>query len=307
MKMWRRYWGCRAGGEQDELTMTAGTFALAGWSMFWRRFRKHKLAVAGAAFMLVVTLAALLAPWIVPYNPTEITDSFAAAPSFQHWLGTDMVGRDMFSRVVYAARISLSVGIGAVVISAAIGTALGLVSGYFGGWLDGLIMRITDMFMSFPYIMFMLVVASLVGPGLTNIILILGVLGWPGVARLVRGNVLAIKQSEYVKASVVLGFRTPRILLRHVLPNTIAPILVYATSGVAGAILDEAALSFLGLGVQPPDASWGNMLASAQSISVLSSNPWLWLPPGIMILLCVLSINYIGDAMRDAFDPKSYK
>ncbi len=307
MKMWRRYWGRRAGGEQDELMMTAGTFALAGWSMFWRRFRKHKLAVAGAAFMLVVTLAALLAPWIVPYNPTEITDSFAAAPSFQHWLGTDMVGRDMFSRVVYAARISLSVGIGAVVISAAIGTALGLVSGYFGGWLDGLIMRITDMFMSFPYIMFMLVVASLVGPGLTNIILILGVLGWPGVARLVRGNVLAIKQSEYVKASVVLGFRTPRILLRHVLPNTIAPILVYATSGVAGAILDEAALSFLGLGVQPPDASWGNMLASAQSISVLSSNPWLWLPPGIMILLCVLSINYIGDAMRDAFDPKSYK
>lgn len=307
MKMWRRYWGRRAGGEQDELMMTAGTFALAGWSMFWRRFSKHKLAVAGAAFMLVVTLAALLAPWIVPYNPTEITDSFAAAPSFQHWLGTDMVGRDMFSRVVYAARISLSVGIGAVVISAAIGTALGLVSGYFGGWLDGLIMRITDMFMSFPYIMFMLVVASLVGPGLTNIILILGVLGWPGVARLVRGNVLAIKQSEYVKASVVLGFRTPRILLRHVLPNTIAPILVYATSGVAGAILDEAALSFLGLGVQPPDASWGNMLASAQSISVLSSNPWLWLPPGIMILLCVLSINYIGDAMRDAFDPKSYK
>lgn len=307
MKMWRRYWVRRAGGEQDELMMTAGTFALAGWSMFWRRFSKHKLAVAGAAFMLVVTLAALLAPWIVPYNPTEITDSFAAAPSFQHWLGTDMVGRDMFSRVVYAARISLSVGIGAVVISAAIGTALGLVSGYFGGWLDGLIMRITDMFMSFPYIMFMLVVASLVGPGLTNIILILGVLGWPGVARLVRGNVLAIKQSEYVKASVVLGFRTPRILLRHVLPNTIAPILVYATSGVAGAILDEAALSFLGLGVQPPDASWGNMLASAQSISVLSSNPWLWLPPGIMILLCVLSINYIGDAMRDAFDPKSYK
>lgn len=307
MKMWRRYGGRRAGGEQEELTVTAGTIAWAGRSMFWRRFRKHKLAVAGVAFMLVVTLAGLLAPWIVPYNPTEITNSFAAAPSSQHWLGSDMVGRDMFSRVVYAARISLSVGLGAVVISAAIGTALGLVSGYFGGWLDGLIMRITDMFMSFPYIMLMLVVASLVGPGLTNIILILGVLGWPGVARLVRGNVLAIKQSEYVKASVVLGFRTPRILLKHVLPNTIAPILVYATSGVAGAILDEAALSFLGLGVQPPDASWGNMLASAQSISVLSSKPWLWLPPGIMILLCVLSINYIGDAMRDAFDPKSYK
>ena len=224
-----------------------------------------------------------------------------------HWLGTDDIGRDILSRVLYAARVSLSVGVGAVAIAAAIGAVLGLIAGYFGGIIDGIIMRITDVFMSFPYIMFILVVASIVGPGLTNIIIILGVLGWPGIARLVRGNVLAIKQSDYVKAGIALGYSTPRILFKHILPNTIAPILIYATSGVAGAILDEAALSFLGLGVQPPDASWGNMLSSAQSITILTDQPWLWIPPGIFILLTVLSINYIGDALRDALDPRNVK
>lgn len=275
--------------------------------MFWKRFKKHKLAVLGLWFLAIVTICAIFASWIAPYGPNEITSSFSAAPSWQHWLGTDQVGRDVLSRVIYAARVSLAVGIGAVVISAVIGTVLGLVSGYFGGWVDGIIMRVTDMFMSFPYIMFILVVASIVGPGLTNIIIILGVLGWPGIARLVRGNVLAIKQSDYVKASIALGYKTPRILFKHILPNTVAPILIYATSGVAGAILDEAALSFLGLGVQPPEASWGNMLSSAQSITILTSQPWLWIAPGILTLLTVLSINYIGDALRDALDPRNAK
>ncbi|MNE38129.1 Glutathione transport system permease protein GsiD [compost metagenome] len=188
-----------------------------------------------------------------------------------------------------------------------IGTVLGLVSGYFGGWVDSVIMRLTDIFMSFPYIMLILVVASIVGPGLVNIILILGVLGWPGVARLVRGNVLSVKESDYVKAGYVLGYSHIRMLFSHILPNVVAPILVYATSGVAGAILDEAALSFLGLGVQPPTPSWGNMLSSAQSLTVLTSQPWLWVPPGLMIILTVLSINFVGDALRDALDPKNTK
>ena len=275
--------------------------------LFWKRFKKHKLAVLGLWFLIIVTIGAIFAPLLAPHGPNDITGNFSAAPSMQHWLGTDQVGRDVLSRIIYAARVSLSVGIGAVAISAIIGTILGLVAGYFGGIIDGIIMRITDMFMSFPYIMFILVVASIVGPGLTNIILILGILGWPGIARLVRGNVLAIKQSDYVKASIALGYKTPRILFKHILPNTVAPILVYATSGVAGAILDEAALSFLGLGVQPPDASWGNMLSSAQSISILTDQPWLWIPPGIFILLTVLSINYIGDALRDALDPHNTK
>jgi peptide/nickel transport system permease protein len=307
MSLFKRYFNKKQYDAEQSVTWSEEGSGSASKGMFWKRFKKHKLAVIGVWFLAIVTVAAIFAPFIAPYNPTEITGDFSAAPSMQHWLGTDQVGRDVFSRVIYAARVSLAVGVGAVAISAIIGTVLGLISGYFGGIIDGIIMRITDMFMSFPYIMFILVVASIVGPGLTNIIIILGVLGWPGIARLVRGNVLAIKQSDYVKASVALGYSTPRILFKHILPNTVAPILIYATSGVAGAILDEAALSFLGLGVQPPDASWGNMLSSAQSISILTDQPWLWIPPGILILLTVLSINYIGDALRDALDPHNSK
>ncbi|WP_081756993.1 oligopeptide ABC transporter permease [Gorillibacterium massiliense] len=275
--------------------------------LFIRRFRRHKLAVAGLIVMVLLAICAIFAPLIAPYAPNTITDSFSAAPNGHHLLGTDQVGRDELSRVIYAARVSLSVGLGAILISSIIGTILGLVSGYYGGWLDGVIMRVTDIFMSFPYIMLILVVSAIVGPGLKNIILILGLLGWPSLARLVRGNVLSIKETEYVKAGVTMGFSVPRIIFLHILPNTIAPILIYATSGVAGAILDEAALSFLGLGVQPPTASWGNMLASAQSLTVLTSQPWLWLPPGVMIILSVLSVNFIGDALRDAMDPRSRK
>ncbi|MGE7839812.1 oligopeptide ABC transporter permease [Lysinibacillus sp. NPDC093712] len=307
MSLFKRYFNKKQYDTEHTVTWSE-EFAVANTrGLFWRRFKKHKLAVIGLWFLAIVTIAAIFAPFIAPFDPAEITSEFSAPPSWQHLLGTDQVGRDVFSRVIYAARVSLAVGIGAVAISAIIGTVLGLISGYFGGIIDGIIMRITDMFMSFPYILFILVVASIVGPGLTNIILILGVLGWPGIARLVRGNVLAIKQSDYVKASIALGYRTPRILFKHILPNTIAPILIFATSGVAGAILDEAALSFLGLGVQPPDASWGNMLSNAQSISILTDQPWLWIPPGILILCTVLSINYIGDALRDALDPHNSK
>lgn len=307
MNLFKRYFNKKQYDTEQTMTWSEDSFETTSKGVFWKRFKKHKLAVLGLWFLIIVSVAALFAPLIAPFSPTEITGNFSAAPSLQHWLGTDQVGRDVFSRVIYAARVSLAVGIGAVAISAIIGTVLGLISGYFGGIIDGIIMRITDMFMSFPYIMFILVVASIVGPGLTNIIIILGVLGWPGIARLVRGNVLAIKQSDYVKASVALGYSTSRILFKHILPNTVAPILIYATSGVAGAILDEAALSFLGLGVQPPDASWGNMLSSAQSISILTAQPWLWIPPGILILLTVLAINYIGDALRDALDPHNSK
>lgn len=277
------------------------------FKLFARRFRRHKLAVASLAVLVVLALCALLAPYLTPYSPSEITESFNAAPSAKHWMGTDQIGRDELTRLLYAARVSLSVGIGAMAIAAAIGTVLGLLSGYSGGWVDQTIMRLTDVFMSFPSIMLVLVVAAIVGPGLTNIILILGVLGWPGVARLVRGNVLSIKQADYIKAGVALGFGRGRIMFRHVLPNTVAPILIYATSGVAGAILDEAALSFLGLGVQPPTPSWGNMLSSAQSLTVLTSQPWLWVPAGLLIVAAVLAVNFVGDALRDALDPKNDK
>ncbi|WP_083998165.1 oligopeptide ABC transporter permease [Caryophanon tenue] len=306
MSIWQRFFNKKQYDAQKSVQWSEEQ-SFPSHHVFWQRFKKHKLAVVSLWTLLVIAMCAILAPILAPFDPNEITGNFSAAPSMQHWLGTDQVGRDILSRVLYAARVSLVVGIGAVAISAIIGTVLGLVSGYFGGLIDGIIMRITDVFMSFPYIMFILVVASIVGPGLTNIILILGILGWPGIARLVRGNVLAIKQSDYVKASVALGYSTPRILFKHILPNTIAPILIYATSGVAGAILDEAALSFLGLGVQPPDASWGNMLSSAQSVSILTTQPWFWIAPGVCILVTVLAINYIGDALRDALDPRNVK
>lgn len=304
MSLFKRYFNKKKYDAEHTVTWSED---MPSKGLFFKRFKKHKLAVIGFFYLAIIVLAAIFAPLLAPYNPNEITDAFGEGPSMAHWLGTDDIGRDILSRVLYAARVSLSVGIGAVVISSAIGAVLGLIAGYFGGIIDGIIMRITDVFMSFPYIMFILVVASIVGPGLTNIILILGILGWPGIARLVRGNVLAIKQSDYVKAGIALGYSTPRMLFKHILPNTIAPILIYATSGVAGAILDEAALSFLGLGVQPPDASWGNMLSNAQSITILTDQPWLWIPPGIFILLTVLSINYIGDALRDALDPRNVK
>ncbi|WP_240417261.1 oligopeptide ABC transporter permease [Paenibacillus periandrae] len=277
---------------------------------FWmvvRKFKMHKLAVAGLFVMVVLTLVAVFAPWIAPYDPYKLTGTFEGAPSSKYWLGTDQTGRDMLSRLIYAARVSLAVGIGSVVISVTIGTLLGLVSGFFGGWIDMVIMRITDIFMSFPQLMLILVVVSMVGPSLWNVIFILGLLGWTTVARLVRGSVLSLKQMDYIKAGVALGLGTPRILFNHILPNVMGPILVNATFGVAGAILLEASLSFLGLGVQPPTASWGNMLTDAQSLTVLTSQQWLWVPPGMMIIISVLSVNFIGDGLRDALDPKSFK
>lgn len=273
------------------------------WKVIFRRFTRHKMAVAGVFVLAIFIICAVFAPIIAPYPPDDIVGSFSAAPDGSHLLGTDQVGRDVFSRIIYASRISLLVGVASTGISLAIGIVLGLVSGYFGGIIDMVVMRVTDMFMAFPYIMLILVVASIVGPGLLNIILIMGFLNWPGVARLVRGNVLSIKESNYIKAATVSGLSTPRILFSEILPNTIAPILVNATSGIAWAILDEAALSFLGFGVQPPTASWGNMLNGAQSLTILTSKAWLWLPPGLAVVLTVLSINFIGDALRDALDP----
>ena len=272
-----------------------------------KRFLKHRLAVAGSILMLCIILIAIFAPVIAPKDPFHVYDEFSASPSADHWLGTDQVGRDIFSRLVYASRVSMLVGLGSVMIYTVIGTILGAVSGYFGGWIDIVLMRLTDVFMSFPGLMLILVVVSILGPSLWNIIWILGLLGWPSVARLVRGSVLSLKNVDFVKSGVVLGLSTPRILFQHILPNAIAPILVQATFGIAAAIIVEASLSFLGMGVQPPTASWGNMLTDAQSLTVLTSQPWLWVPPGLMIVLVVLGINFIGDGLRDALDPKTLK
>ena len=268
-----------------------------------RRFRAHHLAKISLVILVVVGLAALFAPVVAPYDPDAIVGTFSGAPCKEFILGTDQIGRDVFSRLLYAIRISLLVGILATVISTVIGVVLGLIAGYFGGVADMLLMRFTDMVMSFPYILLVLVAAAIFKPGLWSIILILGFVDWPGVARLVRGNVLSLRETNFVKGNVVAGMPLRHILFSEILPNTVAPILVYATSVMAISMLDEAALSFLGMGVQPPMASLGNMLNGAQSITVLTSQPWLSLPPGIMIVVLVVSINFVGDALRDAFDP----
>ncbi len=269
----------------------------------WRRFRRHRLAAVSLIVLAVIIGAALLAPVIAPYDPTAIVGGFSQPPSWKFWLGTDQIGRDMLSRLLYATRISLLVGVMATLISSLIGVLLGLIAGYFGGIADMVIMRFTDMVMSFPYILLVLVAAAIFSPGLWNIILILGFVDWPGVARLVRSNVLNLRETNFVKGDIVAGMPLRHILFSEILPNTAAPILVYATSVLALSILDEAALSFLGQGVQPPTPSLGNMLNGAQSLTVLTSQPWLWIPPGLLIVVIVMSINFIGDALRDALDP----
>ena len=269
-----------------------------------RRFCKHRLAVVCLVILLALILLAVLAPWIAPYGPTKIRGGFSKPPDAEHWLGTDQIGRDMFSRLLYAMRVSLLVGFLATLISTAIGVVLGLVSGYFGGWIDRVIMSFTDMVMSFPYILLVLVAAAIFEPGMWTMIVILGLVDWPGVARLVRGNVLSLRETNFCKSDITSGMPGRYILFSEILPNTLAPVLVYATSVFAISILDEAALSFLGMGVQPPTASLGNILNGAQSITVLTGKPWLWLPAGILIILLVMCINFVGDALRDALDPR---
>lgn len=269
----------------------------------WRRFRRHKLALIGSVVVLVLVLAALIGPMISPYDPDRSVAAFNQPPSSAHWLGTDQIGRDVLTRLLCGTRISLLVGALATLISTVIGVALGLISGYFGGWIDMVIMRVTDMIMSFPYILLVLVAAAVFEPGLWNIILILGFVDWPGIARLVRGNVMNLRESNFVKSNIVAGMSKRHILFSEILPNTTAPILVYMTSVLALSILDEASLSFIGMGVQPPTASLGNLLNNAQNITILTERPWLWVPPGLMIIVLVVAINFIGDALRDAMDP----
>lgn len=277
----------------------------SSFKMIIKRFRRHKLAVVSFYILVIITLLAVLAPVIAPYDPNQVSTSFSQPPSAKHWLGTDQIGRDMLSRILYATRISLFVGFAATVISTAIGVVLGLVAGYFGGIIDNIIMRITDTIMSFPYILLVLVAAAIFEPGLWNIILILGFVDWPGAARLVRGNVLSLRESNFVKGSIVAGMPSRHILFSEILPNTVGPVLVYATSVFAISILDEAALSFLGMGVQPPEASLGNILNGAESITILTGKLWLWVPAGLIIILLVVCINFVGDALRDAIDPSA--
>lgn len=275
------------------------------WSLSMRRFMRHRLAVAGMVIFAAIAAMAVFAGVIAPGSPTAIdVTAFQAPPTSAHLLGTDSVGRDVLSRVIYASRVSLTVGLLAVAMYVTIGTIVGSIAGYAGGTLDLVLSRVMDVMLSFPPLIIILFAVSVFGkPSLWNVIIVLGLLGWPPVARLVRGQILALRQQEFVQAARAMGGSDARVVARHLLPNAMAPVLVAATFGTANAILVEAALSFLGMGVQPPTPSWGNILTDAQSLTVLERMPWLWVPPGFMILVSVLVINFVGDGLRDALDP----
>jgi len=264
---------------------------------------RHALLILGAAIVGAMSLAAVFAPWLAPFDPNFINvDALLQPPSTLHPMGTDALGRDVFSRVLFGGRVSLWVGFVAVGIATSIGLVLGLVAGYFGRLVDEIIMRGVDVMLCFPSFFLILAVIAFLEPSLTNIMVVIGLTGWMGVARLVRAETLTIRERDYVQAARATGAGAPRIIFRHILPNAIGPVLVSATLGVAGAILTESSLSFLGLGVQPPDASWGNMLLEGKE--VLGIAWWLSVFPGLAILFTVLGYNLLGESLRDWLDPR---
>lgn len=275
----------------------------------WRRivigFRTNKLALISLCVLLLIILLALLAPWIERYSPTQShLQFFESPPSTTHWLGTDNAGRDVWSRLLWGARTSLMVAAAAVTISIVIGTLVGAASGYYGGFIDSVLMRITDGFIAFPDIVLVLMLASILGPSIRNVVIVIGILGWTGMARLVRGQFLVLREQDWVLAARSIGVTNRRLILRHLLPHVFTQIAVAATFGAAGATLAEAGLSYLGLGVQPPAPSWGSMLSDAQSVHVLQSVPWSWMAPGFMLTLVVLSVSYVGETLRKALAPR---
>ncbi len=268
-----------------------------------QRLRANKLAMAGLALVAALAAAALAAPWVAPHDPTAIDARIIlAGPSAEHWLGTDDLGRDVLSRMIYGARISLAVGFVSVGIAVLIGTALGACAGYFGGIADAFVMRFVDIMLCFPSTFLILAVIAFIGPSIWNVMFVIGVTGWMGVCRLVRAEFLSLRERDFVVAARALGASDARLIFRHILPNAMAPVLVAAVLGVAGAILTESGLSFLGLGVQPPTPSWGNILtAGKDNIDVAW---WLSFFPGIAITLTMLGYNMLGEGLRDALDPR---
>lgn len=285
----------------DELEGTVHTL----WGDVWRRFRRHKAAMAGSLTLLFIILACIFGPFIVPYDPNQTGIASGIEylpPSLAHPFGTDDLGRDELTRILHGGRISILVGFLSVAVSAAIGTVVGALAGYFGGWVDNVLMRITDFALAFPRLFLSILLVSVYGNQFWIIIIVIGGLSWMTTARLVRGSFLSLKEKEFVEAARAIGVRTNRIMARHILPNALGPLIVASTLGMAGGIISESTLSFLGLGIQPPAASWGNMLKDSQGTT--STAPWLAVFPGLFIFLTVLSINFIGDGLRDALDPR---
>ena len=291
--------------------------------VFWRRFRRHKLAVVGLFVLVLFYAMAIFAPLIAPYDPAGTPDDLLfidKAPTYKpyvdynmegaettfkpNFFGRDELGRDVFSRCLYAGRISLTVGFVSVAIYITIGTVWGAVAGYYGGWVDNLMMRVVDAIMAIPQLILLITVMTIFKPSIYNVMIVIGVTGWTGIARYVRAEFLSLKKRDFTEAARGVGAKNARIIFKHILPNAMAPIIVSATMGIAGAILTESTLSFFGLGVQPPTASWGNMLMNAQELSTMLEAPWKAFYPGMFIFITVLSFNFFGDGLRDALDPR---
>lgn len=270
-----------------------------------KRFFDNKLAAIGFIFLLIMVLACIFAPWITEYKPNEVNLSvIGKAPSREHILGTDKLGRDVFSRILYGGRVSIVVGVLGATFSAIIGTVLGGIAGYFGGKIDAVIVRISEIVLTFPNMIIILTLSAIMGAGVKNLILIFSVTGWMTTFRIVRNEFLSLKQETYVEVCRAFGYSDLKIIFNDILPNALSPVVISLTLNVAGFILGEAGLSFLGVGVPLDIPTWGNIINAAQSIDVIQNNWWLWVTPGIVLTLFVLSINFIGDGLRDFMDPK---
>jgi peptide/nickel transport system permease protein len=271
----------------------------------WKRFRQHKLAVVASIVLFMIMVLSFGAPLFTSYEPTKINLKVRSqSPNNEYIFGTDLLGRDIWTRTLYGGRVSLAVGMTAATLSVGIGILLGSIAGYFGRLPDMVISRITDVMMTFPPIIIMLTLAAFIGPGIINVILIIGGLRWPSTTRLIRGQMMSLKNFEFIQAANAQGLPDWIIILRHSLPNTIAPLMANITFAVSAAILSEAGLSFLGLGIPLPTPTWGNMMQDARNLIILQNHPWMWLPPAFFTLITILCINFIGDGLRDAFDPQ---
>lgn len=273
-------------------------------SKLLRRLRRDRMFQLGAVLVAVVVVAAAFAPWIAPYDPLrgDLTGAYLLDPGGRYVLGTDTQGRDVLSRVLYGARISVAVGVISQVVAVTLGVTMGLLAGYYGRWVDTTVMRFADITLAFPTLLLLIAVAAAVTPSLPVIFLIIGLVGWAAMARLVRSQVLVLKRAEFVVAAQALGARDRRVLFRHLLPNVRAQVIIAATLGMAGAIMAEAALSFVGLGVQPPTPSWGAMVSDGRDL--LRVAPWVSVAPGLAIGIAVLGFNLVGDALREIYDPR---
>ena len=273
------------------------------WSISWNIFKKNKVAMACLGIVISLCLVALFAPWIAPYDPdAQVLTERLMPPSAQHWFGTDDLGRDIFSRIVYGCRISLSVGVVSQIIATVIGYTMGVCAGYFGGKVDAVISFIIQVFSSFPFLLFAIAIMFVLGPGLVNLYLALGLLGWASTARLIRGDVMRLKKMEYIDACKISGGSSFKIIMKHLLPNCLSTLIVTVTLGIPSAIMSEASLSFLGLGVRPPMSSWGSMISFSQPY--IRSATYYSIIPGLAIIITVLAFNMLGDGLRDALDPK---